>query len=139
VEEGAVSLLGLGPTLLRLAGFVPPGARVDVARELFPTSPEGHEGHFRLIVDGVVGLGMVRGSRKWIYTTAPDGRTWRERYDLSADPDEKENLADDMADEDDFRSILRRNTALEKLTLRAGQGEVTEDVEEALRGLGYLR
>ncbi|HEU5060964.1 MAG TPA: sulfatase, partial [Kofleriaceae bacterium] len=94
--ERAVGLTDLAPTLLDLAGFVPPGMPamdgVSLAPVLRGTAPDtGGEAYAAMIEDRSVSTAsraLVVGNHKIIQK---DGKPY-ELYDLSTDPHERRNL-----------------------------------------------
>ncbi len=98
VCDEVVTSMDLYPTFARLAGTAPPADRIidgrDLTPLLFDDGPSPHEAFAYYLMDD---LCAVRSGR-WKLHVARDGQPVRELYDLSTDPAETVDAADDHAE-----------------------------------------
>jgi arylsulfatase A-like enzyme len=116
-----VSLTDLAPTMLELAGFVPPGmpdmdgrSLADLATGARRPDPDGGVAYTVMVKDRSTSHGaraVIRGRWKLI-----DGPRGLELYDVVADPDESRNRAGEEAERvAELKALLDQRAALDKV------------------------
>lgn len=139
-SDAAVSLLGVARTLMQLSGHEARDMMALEAAPLLPLRTEAQVTRGRLNSLGCVGLSLVENGLKWILSTS-EGQERLECYDLAADPGETRDLAAERPQEAArARAAILDRAAVEMQARLTGVAvDVTEEVADALRGLGYVR
>ena len=133
-----IGLIDLMPTLLSLAGVEPPDILQgeDLSALLVDSTPLVRpEVSFASSVMWGPGVHSVRTGRHKLIV----GPSWVELYDLVLDPREQDNLVDH--DEElltTMRQLLNSHLVTTPGRLESEQREVSEELLERLRSLGYL-
>jgi arylsulfatase A-like enzyme len=125
-------LLDLAPTVCAFHGVDPPAG--FLGEDLFAGGPR------RVIATGSFRDGDVVGVRAdgWKYVDVDDGAE-RELYDLGADPDERESVAERHPDRCRALRASVPDALFDADTEGVpDEGDVDDDVRDRLEGLGYL-
>ncbi|WP_436344704.1 sulfatase [Natronorubrum sp. FCH18a] len=137
-HDDLVGLLDVAPTLVDGAGLEqPPTFRGESLHALFDGDGWSRE---HVVGDWEnTNSGERRFSyrdREWKYIRTGDGE---ELYDLTADPDERENLVDAEPEPlEHARTVIdEHERAVEETATDLGEVEMQEEVKERLRDLGY--
>ncbi len=132
------------PTILELAGVeVPPSIH---GRSLLPlltaagADSWGERAVAHLDLRGRALTSVIDGPWKLIQLGAPDGNAFPELYDRRADPGERSNLAPERTDLAKFLVAVRKAEEARVKTRAAESvaGEVSDEILEGLRALGYI-